>query len=312
MNTLQIDDLRTKLRDKTHPTICEHCQEHTATDVHHVNDIHHDNRPENLEPWCKRCHNTHHGISDNLTMLGLLARQYSDVQVQRVALGNRLIAYAKLGYHAEIVDKLFKEFETLEADIGKGIAKMLKTEPVYTLYLSHINGVGPGTAAQIIAVIGDPGRFDTISALWAYAGLDVLDGKARKRTRGVKSNWNAGLRMTVVGRLVPCFIKLKGKKCTGRDLYEQYKAYYVARDSATLTLLQIENRARRKVAKVFLSCLWVAWRRIKGLPVTAPYAMDKLNHTHLITPEDWAGEEWEQGGVQQNITEFVLTKALAA
>jgi hypothetical protein len=303
MNVLQINDLRKTLRDKDHPTTCWHCSEHVATDVHHLNGVHHDNMPANLEPWCKRCHNTHHGISDNLTMLGLLARQFSDVQVQRVALGNRLIAYAKLGYHAEIADKLFKEFEALEADIGKGVAKMLKSEPVYTLYLSHIMGVGPTTSAQVIAAIGDPGRFDTISALWAYAGLDVRDGKASKNTKGVTSNWNAGLRMTVVGRLVPSFVKQKGKQCLGRDLYEQYKAFYTARDGATLTPLHIENRAKRKVAKVFLSCLWVAWRRIKGLPVSKPFAMDKLNHTHLVTPEDWAGEGWEQGAVQPMLAE---------
>jgi hypothetical protein len=99
--------------------------------------------------------------------------------------------------------------------------------------------------------------------------------------------------MVAVGRLVPQFIKLKNNgDCFGRRLYDQYKTFYVERDTGKITLLHIENRARRKVAKVFLSCLWVAWRQIKGLPISQPYAADKLNHTHLVTPEDWAGEDW--------------------
>jgi hypothetical protein len=303
MNTLSVDELRATLRDKNHLTTCWRCKVHIATDVHHLNGIHHDNAPANLEPWCKRCHNEYHSISDNLTMLGLLARTFSDVQAQRIAVGNRLIAYRKLGYEAEIADKLFAEFTHLEEDIGKGIEKMLRAEPVYTLYLSRIDGVGPGTAGQIISAIGDPGRFETPSALWAYAGLDVRDGKARKRAKGEKANWNAGLRMVLIGRLVPSFVRLKGKQCFGRDLYEQYKAVYVARDGGTLTPLHIENRARRKVAKVFLSCLWAAWREIKGLSTVAPYAMSHLEHTHLITPEQWAGEEWRKGSVQEMLAE---------
>lgn len=293
-NVLTIDQLRERLRKSKRlgPVTCWHCDEHPATDVHHLNGIHHDNRPENLAPYCKRCHNELHGISDNLTTLSLAARQYDDLQKFRIKVGNQVAAYERLRYDARVSRELLDHLRLEERDHLKRINGMLKLEPIYAAYLSRIKGVGPAIAAALISEIGDPGRFDTISALWSYCGLEVRDGKARKHTRGETSNWNGKLRMVAVGRLIPQFIKLKGKECFGRDLYDQYKQFYTARDHDTLTPLHIENRARRKVAKVFLSCLWLAWRKIKGLPISDPYAASHLDHTHIVTPEDWAGQEW--------------------
>jgi len=296
-NTLSIDELRARLRQsrKLGPVPCWHCGEHDATDVHHLNGVHHDNTTENLAPYCKRCHNEIHGISDNLTTLSLAARQYDDLQKFRIKVGQQVAAYERLRYDAKISRELLEHLRIEERDHLKRINGMLKLEPIYTAYLHQIKGVGPAIAAALISEIGDPGRFDTISALWSYCGLEVKDGKARKHTKGEKSNWNGKLRMVAVGRLVPQFIKLKGKECFGRDLYEQYKDFYTARDGDILTGLHVENRARRKVAKVFLSCLWVAWRQIKGMPISEPYAMTLTGHTHLVTPEDWAGEDWQRG-----------------
>lgn len=296
-NILPVDKLRERLRksQKLGPVTCWHCDQHPATDVHHLNGVHHDNTPANLAPYCKRCHNEVHDISDNLTVLTLAARQYDTIQKMRMAVNNQAKAYQRLGYEPTVSLTLLDELKEIETHHLRRLAKMLRLEPIYTAYLKRIKGVGPSIAAALISDIGDPGRFDTISALWAYSGLDVRDGKARKRTKGEKANWNAKLRIVTVGRLVPQFIKLKSHDdCFGRELYDRYKAFYLERDRDTITLGHIENRARRKVAKVFLSCLWVAWRIIKGLPVSEPYAIDKLAHTHIVTPEDWAGADWQE------------------
>jgi hypothetical protein len=297
-NTLSVDDLRTRLRKSKElgAITCWHCDEHDATDVHHLNAVHHDNEPANLAPYCKRCHNEVHDISDNLTVLSLAARQYDALMKFRIAVGNQCAAYERLQYHPEISLEMLAQLKGLEKQHLKRIRGVLKLEPIYTGYLSKIKGVGPAIAAALVSEIGDPGRFDTISALWSYCGLEVRDGKARRRTKGEKANWNSKLRMVSVGRLVPQFIKLKSHDdCYGRKLYDQYKAFYVERDTGIITLGHIENRARRKVAKVFLSCLWVAWRTIKGMPISEPYAADRLNHTHLVTPSDWAGQDWLEG-----------------
>ena len=45
----------------------------------------------------------------------------------------------------------------------------------------------------------------------------------------------------------------------------------------------LHNMAIRKVAKVFLSHLWLLWREAEGLPTTDPYPIAHLeHHTHMI------------------------------
>lgn len=44
--------------------------------------------------------------------------------------------------------------------------------------------------------------------------------------------------------------------------------------------------ARRKMVKIFLSHLWVQWRKIDGLPVTKPYVFDIKGHSDYIPPQE--------------------------
>jgi len=46
----------------------------------------------------------------------------------------------------------------------------------------------------------------------------------------------------------------------------------------------LDAMAVRKMIKLFLACLWLVWREAEGLPVTKPYAIDRLGHNSLIEP----------------------------
>lgn len=46
----------------------------------------------------------------------------------------------------------------------------------------------------------------------------------------------------------------------------------------------VHERALRKMVKLFLACLWLVWRQMEGLPITKPYAIDKLGHSSFIDP----------------------------
>lgn len=46
----------------------------------------------------------------------------------------------------------------------------------------------------------------------------------------------------------------------------------------------IHMMALRKMIKLFLAGLWVVWREAEGMPVTKPYALDKLGHDSYIDP----------------------------
>lgn len=311
-NTLEIGDLRARLRKKEKPLTCTSCTEHKATDVHHLNGHHWDNEPGNLAPWCKRCHDEHHGITDQLNDLTLIVRQFYGIQELRKAMSNRLQAYHKLGYYVKHTGEVFDWTVALEERIGKVVAEAVSHEPIYQAYLQHIDGIGPQLSAAIIACIGSIDRFELISALWAFGGLHVIDGRAPKRRRGEKANWNGELKTLITYKVPGQFIKLRG--CFGRKLYDQYKAFYeqvhdercpvwshpgkkvnAGGTKATIDGKgcsrkgHIDNMAKRKLGKVFLACLWLAWRELESLPVTEPYAMKLDGHTHLVKPSDWTG-----------------------
>jgi len=46
----------------------------------------------------------------------------------------------------------------------------------------------------------------------------------------------------------------------------------------------LDAMALRKAIKLFLACLWLVWRDAEGLPVTRPYALDRLGHNSFIDP----------------------------
>jgi hypothetical protein len=61
-----------------------------------------------------------------------------------------------------------------------------------------------------------------------------------------------------------------------RMWYERYKAKYVERDGGRLTKGHVDLRARRALAKLFLSHLWTMWRASEGLPAGKIYLQEKL------------------------------------
>ena len=291
-NVLPVGELRTILKKRNEFEIsCQKCEKHRANDVHHLDGHHHNSEPANLVAWCKRCHNEHHGISDQITDLVLAARQLDNIKRQRIAMNNRLEAYKGLHYEAPMAHTIYESFKRLEKEATTVVIGMLKQEPVYTRYLEQIKGIGPLVSAVLISEIGSVERFETISALWAYSGFAVFDGQVQKRTKGQTANWNAKIRSCCLGVMVPNFVRLKAHAdCFGRVLYDRYKAFYTGRDGGKLSKGHIDNRAKRKVAKIFLSSLWTAWRMLDNLPVSEPWIARDEQHTHMIKPFDWAPE----------------------
>lgn len=283
MDELPIKELRAKIRKPG--LTCQGCEEHSANDVHHLDGNHKNNEPGNLAAWCKRCHNEHHGISDNLTELGILVEQYNDIQKVRMAMANRVAAYERLGYSVVSSQAFLDDLQTIEGYVSKAIKEKIKTEELYTVWLKQVKGIGHTLSAKLIHIIGSVDKFETVSSLWAYGGVDVREGKARKKRKGEQANWNPALRALICELIPDQFVKVRGS--FGRKLYDEYKAYYQARDGETLSKLHIERRTRRKVGKVFIACLWARWRELEGLPVNPPYALGLENHSHLVTPNDW-------------------------
>jgi hypothetical protein len=103
------------------------------------------------------------------------------------------------------------------------------------------------------------------------------DGKAPRRKRGEKANWNPALRVTL-HKVVSQF--LKSSNSFGRQLYDEYKAFYIERDGSD-PAWQPHRRAMRRVAKDFVRCLWLAWMSSRGRPV------DRAHPETKVFPEHW-------------------------
>jgi len=95
-------------------------------------------------------------------------------------------------YACEDLDLLRRRLRDIEADIERKLAE----HEVGTL-LTSIDGIGPQTAARLVAELGDPSRFRDVKALAAYVGVVPAtrqSGKSRGRRAGLTSYGNAALR----------------------------------------------------------------------------------------------------------------------
>jgi len=56
----------------------------------------------------------------------------------------------------------------------------------------------------------------------------------------------------------------------------------------------LDAMALRKMAKLFLACLWLVWREAESLPTRDPYAIERQGHTSLISPFEMVDREPEE------------------
>lgn len=275
-NTLPIADLRSLIRKGKRACAVEGCGR-KATDLHHLDHNHSNNDPPNLVPACKLCHDEEHGITADMNELKLLTHEFYAVQDHRKAMTNRIKAYERLGLPTSYARQALEDLKETEAKLQRYVKAMLKTNTLYNAWLKHVKGIGPLLSASLMADLGSPERFQTVGQLWAYAGEHVVDGKAPRRKKGEKANWNSNLRMTLF-KVSSQFVRIKG--CYGRQLYDEYKAYYINRDGPE-PKWRPHKRAMRRVAKDFLRCLWLAWMDCRNLPTGQAHAETK------VFPDDW-------------------------
>ncbi len=275
-NKLTINTLRISIRAGKQTCAAEGC-DRKATDAHHLDYNHSNNEPLSLAPACKLCHNTEHNITADMGELKLLTREFYAVQNHRRALSNRIGAYERLDLPITYACQALKDIEDTEAKLKNYIVVMLKANHFYNTWLKHVKGLGPLLSASLMSGLGSPERFNTVGQLWAYCGEHVVDGEAPRRKKGQRANWNGSLRMTLF-KVSSSFVKYD---CFGRQLYNQYKDYYINRDGPD-PKWKPHKRAMRRVAKDFVRCLWLAWMDSRNLPTGQAHTETKVFPNHWI------------------------------
>jgi len=225
------------------------------------------------------------------------------IEKLRVASEVRQSHLALKGRQDPETDELHRRLVDLEDFADGTVARLIQNHPAYS-WFSRVKGIGKENIGKVVGLT-DIERAPTISSLWKFAGFSVEDGAAPKRRKGGgKLEYNSQLR-SMCWRLGSSLLRAKGKFY---DYYLKEKdKYYQKYENRGVKIVpaaslpkdkegkryepdgmisegHVHNQAMRKMIKLFLACLWVVWREADVLPVTRPYAIDKLGHNSYIDP----------------------------
>jgi len=211
----------------------------------------------------------------------------------------------------------YKQLLDTEKEFEHKIGLIVKSEPVFRNYLSHIKGIGPVFAGNLLTI--DVEKFKNIGKLWAYSGYsathyEIVCEKGHKfMTTGeyekcpirsldedteeykecgakvVEKNFvnepmkrKRGWVMVQNRRLKMTMWKIsdsfvKQKNSYYRAIYEREKAIQMTKEG--MTKMHGHLRAKRKVSKIFLANYWLVYRQELGLPISEPYPVAQLGHS---------------------------------
>ena len=135
--------------------------------------------------------------------------------------------------------------------------------------------------------------FDTVSKLWAYAGMAIKNGEIQRMKKGEQGNYSP-LFKVLMWKIGESFVK-SGKSY--KALYDSYKARLrirqperpgeganTAKKGGKWSDGHLHAMAKRYVAKMFLRDVYCFWREHENLPVRVPYEQEYLGHT---TSHSW-------------------------
>ncbi len=258
------------------------------------------------------------------TGMTFLVKTQLSIEKLRVGVQVRNTHLAKLNRIDPTTRELEAELQNLEKFIDDKVATQVDLHPAEP-WFSLINGIGQENIAKIIGLVNIE-KAPYISSLWKWAGMHVVDGKSPRRKKGQKIEYNSQLR-TMCWRLVTSIMRAQSgptdKVPTRKE--GKYYQYYIVQKNAEISKLHrakvlivpasklptrivkgkkekyepegmiseghVDNRAKRKMIKLFLSHLWEVWRKALGLPITKPYILEYGEHKHHYDPWDFVDKK---------------------
>ena len=232
----------------------------------------------------------------------------------RIAAQNRNTHLAKQDKEDPTTQKIYNDIKGLEDFIDGELVTKVEAHPA-SYWFSKVKGVGGENIAKVLGSIrikpdpDDPkkGYAKSVSGLWKFAGFSVENGKSSTPKKGKKNPYNKTLR-TMCWRLASSLMRARGKYYEYfTNQKDRYKARFIRdgyniipaselpvdeRDKhyepeGVISEGHVMNMALRKMIKLFLSHLWVVWREIENLPISKPYAQEKLGHDSYMNPWDF-------------------------
>lgn len=230
---------------------------------------------------------------EQFVMVGMAAKALDDIEGARIRTGQRYDILTKSrdeldedGFsrgHGVPEDAkaavMLKNLHDSYLEVERGAVKYLEytvKQTVFADFIKDTKGLGMKTAGRLLACTHDPywhygeDRPRTVSELWAYCGMSVVNGSSQRRKKGVVSNWNDDARKRLYV-ITDGFIK-QGAGGPYRELYDEYKARYSpvevdgkelfsrGEEDFPISKGHVDNRARRVMSKELLKRMWIVSR----------------------------------------------------
>lgn len=184
----------------------------------------------------------------------------------------------------ELFQRWEARFDELETECDKDIEALVEDMPI-VIHLTRLKGIGPMLAAKMVSLI-DIEQADTVSALWRFAGLAVINGERERPTKGEKLHYSIRLKTTLY-LVATSFMRSNSPY---RALYDESREHYLA-THADWTKGHQHLASMRRMEKVFLAHFWERWRLLEELPIRKLYVQEQLGHTHMLDPKDFGWGE---------------------
>lgn len=225
-----------------------------------------------------------------------LVDSYYGVQKARIETNNRIAMISRDFQLSEdeskrLHDMVDEPIMQAEKNIQKELKKHSSDHPIYE-WANGIYGIGPILVAGVVSGIQDPTKFATVSKVWRYCGLAVIDGEAEKRKKGEKLAYSPFMK-TLCWKVGESFVK-SGRYY--REVYDRYKAEYRERFPEPVDTVSSKGKtyqkytdghihamAKRKTVKLFIAHLYEKWLELEGKPYRNPYC-ERLGHKREPVP----------------------------
>ena len=243
--------------------------------------------------------------------LGWLVNTWLRIEKTRVATQVRDTHLKKRNRICKTTEEVLKHLIAVEERCAKEAKELIQSHPAY-YWFCRVKGIGLENIGKVIGpfLMIDPetgeDKAPHISSFWQFAGYGMEKDKneIQKRRKGKKITYNKQVK-TMCWRLCNGLTRARARfydyYISQKEMYtekhlsrgeEIWPSAKLPKDSrgkkyepeGVVSLLHVNNEARRKTIKLFLACFWLTWREAEGLPVTEPYAIKKLGHTHKIDP----------------------------
>lgn len=148
--------------------------------------------------------------ADKLALARVHIKFFYDMQKMRIGAGNRN-SRTKVDLDSEALDfltNMSSGMKSMEDQIAAEVDRYIGGLPIAEWLTSH-RGISTITAGLLLAYTR-PAESATVSKLWRWCGLAVIDGVAERRQAGVKAAFNPWLKSKVLYVIGGSFLKSVG------------------------------------------------------------------------------------------------------